>query len=117
METLNPELVRGSIDLMVLSVLADGPKYGYLIQQRLRESSGELLDLKAGTLYPILHKLEQAKFVRSKWDTSTGRRRKWYELTAAGRKQLIHRAQQWQNYVTCLQSILNPILTTLPQGT
>lgn len=117
MDSLNPELMRGSIDLMVLSVLADGAKYGYLIQQRLRESSGELVDLKAGTLYPILHKLEQDKFVKSRWDASTGRRRKWYELTPAGRKQLIHRAQQWRDYVACLQSVLNPILTTLPQGT
>ena len=116
MDSLNPELVRGSIDLMVLSVLAEGSKYGYLIQQRLRETSGELVDLKAGTLYPILHKLEQDKFVKSKWETTTGRRRKWYELTAAGRKQLLHRAQQWRDYVTCLESILKPVLTTLPQG-
>ncbi len=117
MDALNPELVRGSIDLMVLSVLSEGAKYGYLIQQSLRESSGALVDLKAGTLYPILHKLEQDKFVRSKWDSSTGRRRKWYELTAAGRKQLLRRAQQWQDYVACLQTVLNPVLTVLPQGT
>lgn len=116
MDSLNPELVRGSIELMVLSTLSDGAKYGYLIQQRLRESSGELVDLKAGTLYPILHKLEQDKFVKSKWDSSTGRRRKWYELTATGRKQLIHRAREWRDYVACLQSILNPVLTALPQG-
>lgn len=116
MDALNPELVRGSIDLMVLTALSDGAMYGYLIQQRLRETSGELVDLKAGTLYPILHKLDQDKYVRSKWDDSTGRRRKWYELTAAGRKQLMRRAEQWRDYVACLQNILNPVLTALPQG-
>ena len=117
MDPLNPELIRGSIDLMVLSALSDGAKYGYLIQQRLKESSGELVDLKAGTLYPILHKLELDKFVKSKWDDSTGRRRKWYELTASGKKRLIHRAKEWRDYVACLENILNPVLTTLPQGT
>ncbi len=117
MDSLNPELVRGSIELMVLSTLSGGAKYGYLIQQSLRESSGELVDLKAGTLYPILHKLEQDKFVKSKWDSSTGRRRKWYELTALGRKQLLYRAREWRDYVACLESILNPVLTMIPQGT
>lgn len=117
MDPLNPELIRGSIDLMVLSALSDGAKYGYLIQQRLKESSGKLVDLKAGTLYPILHKLEQDKFVKSRWDDSTGRRRKWYELTVSGKKRLIHRATEWRNYVDCLENILNPVLTALPQGT
>lgn len=106
MESLDADLVRGSIDLMVLSVLANGPKYGYLIQQRLRETSREMIDLKAGTVYPILHRLEQEKFVRSRWEATTGRRRKWYELTAAGRRQLEHRAQQWNEYVACIQRIL-----------
>ena len=106
MDALNPELVRGSIELMVLSSLSDGAKYGYLIQQRLRESSGELVDLKAGTLYPILHKLEQDKFVKSKWDSSTGRKRKWYELTAAGQKRLKHQAAEWLEYAECIRRLL-----------
>ena len=114
MDGLNPELMRGSLDLMVLSVLADGAKYGYLIQQRLREASDELVDLKAGTLYPILHKLEKAKLVRSRWDDTTGRKRKWYELTAAGKKQLGHRVAEWQRYVACLKQILGPLADVAP---
>jgi PadR family transcriptional regulator PadR len=67
------DLLRGSLDLMVLSVLAGGKKYGYLIQKEVREASGSRVDLQAGTLYPLLHKLEDERLVRSSWDDSTGR--------------------------------------------
>lgn len=114
MDGLNPELMRGSLELMVLSVLSDGSKYGYLIQQSLRNASDELVDLKAGTLYPILHKLETKKMVRCRWDDSTGRRRKWYELTAAGKKQLKVRVDEWQAYVECLRRVLGPLVDPSP---
>jgi PadR family transcriptional regulator, regulatory protein PadR len=104
------DFLRGNLDLMVLSVLADGPKYGYLLQQRLREAAGARLDFQAGTLYPLLHRLEADKFVRTKWETTTGRRRKWYELTAAGRKRLEHQARAWHDYAECLRRLLEPIL-------
>ena len=80
------DLVRGSLDLMVLSVLAGGKKYGYLIQKEVREASGARVELAAGTLYPLLHKLEDDGLIRSSWDASTGRDRKWYDLTAAGKQ-------------------------------
>jgi DNA-binding PadR family transcriptional regulator len=115
MDGLNPELMRGSLELMVLSVLSDSSKYGYLIQQSLRDASDELVDLKAGTLYPILHKLETKKLVRSRWDDSTGRRRKWYDLTAAGKKQLKVRVDEWQAYVDCLRQVLGPLVDPTPQ--
>lgn len=114
MSHLNPELMRGSLELMVLSVLSDGSKYGYLIQQRLRDASGEQVELKAGTLYPILHKLETKKLVRSRWDDSTGRRRKWYDLTPAGKKQLKVRVDEWQEYVDCLRRVLGPLIDPTP---
>jgi len=104
------DFLRGNLDLMVLSVLADGPKYGYLLQQRLRDSSGARLDFQAGTLYPLLHRLEADKLVRTKWETTTGRRRKWYELTAAGRKRLEHQARAWHDYAECLRRLLAPIV-------
>ena len=102
--------LRGNLDLMVLSVLADGPKYGYLLQQRLRDAAASRLDVQAGTLYPLLHRLEADKLVRTKWETTTGRRRKWYELTAAGRKRLEHQARAWHDYAECLRRLLDPIL-------
>lgn len=104
--SIDSELLRGSLDLMVLAVLADGPKYGYLIQQRLRDTSGSRVDLQAGTLYPLLHRLEADKYVRTRWETETGRRRKWYELTAAGRRRLQDQTRAWQEYVDCLRAFL-----------
>ena len=104
------ELLRGSLDLMVLSALADGPRYGYLIQQSLREATADRVGLSAGTLYPLLHRLEEDKLVKASWDDETGRRRKWYSLTPAGRRTLTQRARQWQDYAECLRRVLAPIL-------
>lgn len=108
--SLSPELLRGSLDLMVLSVLADGPKYGYLIQQQLKSGSGDLVNIQAGTLYPVLHRLEKDKYVKARWEQTTGRPRKWYELTSAGRRQLGERAEAWREYVDCVQMLLGPAL-------
>lgn len=101
------ELLRGSLDLMILSVLARGRKYGYLVQKQLREASGARVDLQAGTLYPILHRLEEDKLIRGVWDDSTGRKRKWYELTSAGKKRLAVQAAQWTDYVACISRLLH----------
>ena len=109
------DLMRGSMDLMVLATLLDEAKYGYLIQQRLSESSGGLVKLQAGTLYPLLHKLEDEKLIRSRWDKSSGRRRKWYELTATGRKRLKQQAHQWNEYAECLRKLLSPVLDAPPR--
>ena len=109
-DKFSPDLMRGSLDLMVLSVLFDGPQYGYSLQQRLREASGDMARLQAGTLYPLLHRLEADKLIRSRWETGQGRPRKWYELTAAGRKRLEVQARQWQAYADCLRALLSPVL-------
>lgn len=109
MADLSADFFRNSLDLMVLSVLADGPLYGYLLQARLREAGGERLDVQAGTLYPLLHRLEADKLVRTKWEAETGRRRKWYELTAAGRRRLTEQAHAWHDYAECLRRLIAPI--------
>jgi DNA-binding PadR family transcriptional regulator len=100
------DLLRGSLDLMVLSTLSDGATYGYRILQEIRDASRGRVDLKAGTIYPLLHRLEAAKLIRSRWDDSTGRNRKWYELTAAGRKRLTAQAQEWADYAACIRQLL-----------
>ncbi|HUE69964.1 MAG TPA: PadR family transcriptional regulator [Pirellulaceae bacterium] len=100
------ELLRGSLDLMILSVLVGGKKYGYLIQKQLRETSGQRVDLAAGTMYPILHRLEEERLIKSSWDESSGRKRKWYELTSAGHKRLKHQAAQWLEYAECIRQLL-----------
>lgn len=109
-ENFSQQWMRGSLDLMVLSALADGPKYGYLLQQRLNVASGGRVELKAGTLYPLLHRLEDEKLIVSRWDESTGRRRKWYELTPAGRTRLKKQAHEWEEFARCVRYLLSPVL-------
>ena len=104
------DLMRGSLDLMVLSVLAEEPAYGYLLQKRLREASANMVRLQAGTLYPLLHRLEDDAAIRSRWDKAGGRQRKWYAITAAGRRRLKSDAAQWRRYVDCIQQLLQPAL-------
>jgi len=101
------DLLRGSLDLMVLSVLADESQYGYSIQKRLNTVSLGKVKLPAGTLYPLLHRLEADKLIKSKWDDSTGRKRKWYELTVKGKKRLSAQANQWQQYAECMSSLIS----------
>ncbi|HUQ70081.1 MAG TPA: PadR family transcriptional regulator [Planctomycetaceae bacterium] len=113
-ERFGPDLLRGSLDLMVLSVLAKESTYGYELQQRLRDASRELVQVQAGTLYPLLHRLEADGLIRSKWDASTGRKRKWYELTAAGRRRLTAQTKEWDRYVACIQSLLAPLRAQQP---
>ena len=103
MDAINPELLRGSLELMVLSTLSGGKKYGYLIQSTLWESSRESIEIKAGTLYPILHRLEKQYPDRK------------FIPTSVGRKQLRSRADEWSRYVECLRRILGPLGDLSPQ--
>lgn len=108
------DLLRGSLNLMLLSVLAGDKKYGYLLQREVREASGGRVDLQAGTLYPLLHKLEADGLIRSSWDDSTGRRRKWYELTVAGQRRLRTQAAEWTDYADCIRQLL--VVARVQQG-
>ena len=100
------ELIRGNLDLMVLSVLREGPQYGYLIQKNLREASANRVRLPAGTLYPLLHRPETEKLVRTKTEDTSSRPRKWYELTAAGKRRLQDRADQWRALAQCMEQLM-----------
>lgn len=108
-ERFGPDLLRGSLDMMVLSILAQGKAYGYQIQSSLKEASGDLVRVSAGTLYPVLHRLEASALISSTWDESAGRKRKWYHLTAAGRARLQSQARQWDAYVAVIQRLLSPL--------
>ena len=114
-DRFSPELMRGSLDLMILSVLADGAKYGYALQQSVRYATREMVDLKAGTLYPLLHRLENDKLIKAKWEDATGRRRKWYELTAKGKRRLNQQAQQWYEYADCVKRMLSAVADVSPK--
>lgn len=114
-DAFSRDLVRGSLDLVVLSVLAEEAKYGYSIQKRVQEATGNQIRLQAGTLYPLLHRLEADKLIRARWDESTGRPRKWYEITAAGRRELNRQVHDWKRYVECISGMLVSVLRTNPE--
>jgi transcriptional regulator len=101
---------QGTLALMVLKTLETmGPLHGYGIARRIEQTSGNLLTLNYGTLYPALLKLEQEGAVASEWGTSENNRKaKFYKLTRAGRKQLEREAQQWNEATTILARFLTP---------
>jgi DNA-binding PadR family transcriptional regulator len=99
-------LLSGQLDLVVLAVLRDGPLHGYAIIQTLRERSDGDFDILEGTLYPVLHRLEAAAMVKSRWDSSSGRRRRIYSLTQRGQKALIARAAEWRSFAGRLEVVI-----------
>ncbi len=103
---INKDLVAASATPLVLAILAEGDTYGYAILKRVNELSGGDLQWTDGMLYPVLHRLERQGHIRGKWDTSeTGRKRKYYHLTAQGRAQLAEQRQQWQMVDSALRNI------------
>src|ERR1700753_3724660 len=90
------DLVQGTLDLLLLKILALEPLNGWAISQRLRQVSGEVLQVSDGSLYPALHKLEQEGWITAEWKASENNRRaKFYSLTPLGRKQLQKEAESW----------------------
>jgi len=100
------DLCRGSLEVMLLSVLADGRSYGYAIREKLQNAGGQ--PVQFGTLYPLLHRLEAEGHIKATWDRSTKRERKWYELTPTGKRELRRSAADWQAYLARLQSLVLP---------
>jgi len=89
-------LLQGTLDLLILKALTLGPLHGYGVIQRIRQLSGEMLNVEQGSLYPALYRIEQRGWVSSKWGVNeTGRRAKFYTLTRAGRKQLTVEEKSW----------------------
>jgi PadR family transcriptional regulator len=101
---------QGTLALMVLKTLdALGPLHGYGIARRIEQTSGDLLSVNYGTLYPALLKLEQEGYIRSEWGVSDNNRRaKYYKLTRAGRKQLHREAHDWEQTTAILARFLSP---------
>lgn len=96
MRKTKADLLQGTLDMLVLRALAVGPLHGYGVIQRLRQMSGELLEVEQGSLYPALYRIEIQGWVSSEWGTNeTGRKAKFYKLTKAGRKQLETEEKNW----------------------
>jgi PadR family transcriptional regulator, regulatory protein PadR len=104
--SINKDLVAASSTPLVLAILAEGDSYGYAILQRVRELSGGEMEWTDGMLYPVLHRLEKAGLISSRWETAeTGRKRKYYRVTEAGREQLAEERRQWRTVDGALRKI------------
>jgi transcriptional regulator len=106
-----PDSLQGALDLLVLKLLSRRPRlHGYAIMAAVRDASGDVLRLEEGSLYPALHRMEEAGWVRAAWVTKdTGRRARVYELTAAGRKQLAAEESRWQAVTSAVNRVLRTV--------
>lgn len=103
---MRQDLFRGHLETLLLAVLEDGPRHGYAISQELALRSGGVLSYPTGSLYPALRRLETAGLVQGAWAGDSGRQRRTYELTAAGRRTLAADKQDWQQFTTAVESVL-----------
>ena len=104
------DLIQGTLDLLILKVLALEPLHGWAIQQRIRQMSGDVLQVGQSALYPALHKLERQGWVKAEWKTSdTNRRAKYYALTRAGRKAVADEAANWERLSAAITGIVRAV--------
>ena len=101
------DLLQGTLDVLILKVVALGPIHGYAIAQRLQQMSGAVLKVQQGSLYPALHRLEKRRWLRAEWAASdTGREARFYSLTSLGRKQLDQQRENWDRLSAAISGIL-----------
>lgn len=101
------DLVQGTLDMLLLKILALEPMNGFAISQRLKQVSGDILQMSDGSLYPALHKLEQEGWIKAEWKTTDNNRRaKFYSLTRLGRKQLEKEAENWSRLSTAISHVV-----------
>ena len=101
------DLVQGTLDMLLLKILALAPMNGFAVSQRLKQVSGDVLQVSDGSLYPALHKLEQEGWITAEWKTSEyGRRAKYYSLTRLGRRQLEKEADNWGRLSSAISRVV-----------
>jgi PadR family transcriptional regulator PadR len=103
---MNPETLKGHLDLLLLTAVRLQPSHGYAIAETLRRQSDGAFDLPEGTIYPALHRLERAGWLASRWEEQSGRRRRVYQLTARGRRVLSRQHREWREFVRAMHSIV-----------
>jgi len=103
-----PDSLQGTLDLLVLKILSRRQHlHGYAIMSAIRNISGDVLRVEEGSLYPALHRMEEAGWIRAEWITKdTGRRARLYQLTAAGRRQLIEEESRWHAVTAAVNTVL-----------
>lgn len=106
-----PDSLQGSLDLLVLKILSRRPQlHGYAIMLAIEEASRDVLRVEEGSLYPALHRMEEAGWIRASWITKdTGRRARTYELTPAGKKQLATVESRWQTVTSAVNRVLRTV--------
>jgi transcriptional regulator len=98
--------LRGHLDLIVLAVLADAPAHGYALVEELRARSGGVFELPEGSVYPALYRLEAAGLLSSTWQAASGRRRRVYRLTRAGRRKLAEERREWRQFADTMSEVV-----------
>jgi len=101
------DLVQGTLDLLLLKILALEPMHGWAVSQRLKQVSGDVLHVSDGSLYPALHKLEQEGWIKAEWKTSElGRRAKFYSLTRLGVRKLAKEVANWERLAGAISAVV-----------
>jgi PadR family transcriptional regulator len=101
------DLPQGTLDLLILKVVALGPQHGWAISERIQQISSDVLCVKQGSLYPALHRLERRGWIKPKWgESENNRRAKYYELTKSGRKQLESEETAWRKLTAAVGQVL-----------
>jgi PadR family transcriptional regulator PadR len=101
------ELPQGTLDLLILKIVALGPLHGYAVAQRLQQISRDVVQVQQGSLYPALHRLENRALLAAEWkQTDTGREAKFYRLTAKGRLQLAAEEEEWHRLAQAVRLVL-----------
>jgi PadR family transcriptional regulator PadR len=103
---MDSQFLGSAVEMLILEVTGQGPTYGYELAQTVGERSNGYFELKEGSLYPALHRLERQKLLRSSWRQADGRRRKYYELTEAGRADLASRKKSWLSFTAGVNGVL-----------
>ena len=108
---MDSRLLWGAVEMLILEVVSHGPTYGYEIAQTVADQSRGYFDLKEGSLYPALHRLEQQKLLTSFWNEVDGRRRKYYKLSSAGHKSLNSKKTAWRAFAQGVEGVLGAQFT------
>jgi PadR family transcriptional regulator, regulatory protein PadR len=105
-----PDLLQGTLDMLILRTLVFGPAHGHYIAKHIQRTSDDVLQVEHGSLYPALHRLERKGLIASKWETAPDRNRefKYYRLTPAGKKQLLLEESKWQQLAGAIARVMWP---------
>ena len=104
------ELLRGTLDLLILRTLLPGPTHGHAIAKHIQRTSEDLLQVETGSLYPALYRLEAKGWIDASWELSEkGKRARFYRITAKGRKQLVSEQSKWDAFARAMGLLLKPV--------